>query len=232
MRQARHEFGDDVMLVTSRVASPEFRYLGDFEVVFAVDESETGPKAANLPQPQPETAFGEMFRMASAVPPVGDSGEGAIAGIHALLVDMGLEPATTDAMIGLIRSCSSRSMTQSILTSVAQDPVQLAPENESADRHQPLLARKAAEDVPLSPEAEENAIPSSPVPTLTSDKHANDMTVDQRLAGLEARLGIRRGDGVRPTGGDGGRDLAGNSEAEASMPAAFGICGTLRRSAS
>ena len=108
MRQARHEFGDDVLLVTSRIASPEFRYLGDFEVVFAVDEDEAEPKAATPPQPEPpDTAFGEMFRTACAVPPAGDARYAAIVRVRALLADMGLEPAIAEALIGLIRSCVS-----------------------------------------------------------------------------------------------------------------------------
>ena len=35
---ARKEFGDDVTLVTSHTAALESRHLGDYEVVFAVDE--------------------------------------------------------------------------------------------------------------------------------------------------------------------------------------------------
>ena len=109
MRQARHEFGDEVMLVTSRIASPEFRYLGDFEIVFAIDDNETGPKA-NPPQSEPPpTASGEMFRLASALPPAGDARDAAIVRIQALLSDIGLDPAITEAVIGLIRSCPLRS---------------------------------------------------------------------------------------------------------------------------
>jgi hypothetical protein len=67
MRQARNEFGDDVMLVTSRIASPEFRYLGDYEVVFAVDGSEpapeTQPETHDNSRPKPlVSAFSEFMR--------------------------------------------------------------------------------------------------------------------------------------------------------------------------
>jgi hypothetical protein len=123
MRQARHEFGDDVMLVTSRIASPEFRYLGDFEIVFAVDENETGPKATPPQSEPPPTAPAEMFRLASAVPPAEDARDAAIVRIHALLSDMGLEPAIAEAVIGLIRSCPLCSAAPLTLTIAAHDPI-------------------------------------------------------------------------------------------------------------
>src|SRR5580658_9221439 len=109
MRQARHEFGEDVMLVTSRIASPEFRYLGDFEVVFAVDDNETGPKAENPPRPgQPATVFETLYRqqLASAVVPVKGAREAAVGVIYSLLADLGLESAVAESLVALIRSCS------------------------------------------------------------------------------------------------------------------------------
>ena len=40
---ARKEFGDEVTLVTSHAAALESRHLGDYEVVFAVEESVEQP---------------------------------------------------------------------------------------------------------------------------------------------------------------------------------------------
>src|ERR1700684_1665944 len=60
MRQARDEFGDDVMLVTSRVTDPALRHLGEYEVVLAVDGEEHDMKAL-VPAPV-VTGFEQMLR--------------------------------------------------------------------------------------------------------------------------------------------------------------------------
>ena len=108
MRQARHEFGESVMLVTSRVASPGFRYLGHFEVVFAVDDNETGPKAENPPQPDQPAIFEDLYRhqLTSAAVPVGGIPEASLGAIYSLLLDLGLELAVAESLVALIRSCS------------------------------------------------------------------------------------------------------------------------------
>jgi hypothetical protein len=106
MRQARDEFGDDVMLVTSRIASPEFRHLGDYEVVFATDERETAPEPTNLPVAPVSAGFGQIFRQQlgplKLYPENG--AETSIDTIHSSLVDIGLPPALTEALTALIRS--------------------------------------------------------------------------------------------------------------------------------
>jgi hypothetical protein len=50
---ARKEYGDDVTLVTSHTAPLESRHLGDYEVVFAVDET---PLLVPLPAPKKNSA--------------------------------------------------------------------------------------------------------------------------------------------------------------------------------
>jgi hypothetical protein len=107
MRQARHELGDDVILVTSRVASPELRHLGDFEVVCAGDEQETEPKQGNLAEPA-AGEFEQIFRqqLAQEKLHVEGAGEAGIAIIRWSLVDIGLEAALADALIVLVRFCA------------------------------------------------------------------------------------------------------------------------------
>ena len=215
MRQARHEFGDDVMLVTSRIASPEFRYLGDFEVVFAVDESEKGPKAGDAPQPEgPATAFGEMFRLASVVPPAPDVREGAIGRINALLVDVGLEPATTDAMIGLIRSCVLRSTTQPPLTGAAHCAVPSLPGNESVVGYGPVSGVESAADNPPP----SDRMPLGPEPATAVPESAAYQPADSRPAPYAGPPPPLRASGVPRQSGF------------ALMLAAFGLYGSIRRS--
>lgn len=105
MRQARYEFGDDVILVSSRIASPESRHLGDFEVVCSADEPQTAPKEVDTAAAK---GFEQLFRRQLA--PAGlrvDAARGAgIAVIRSSLIDIGLEPALTEALIALIRACA------------------------------------------------------------------------------------------------------------------------------
>jgi flagellar biosynthesis protein FlhF len=50
--QARHELGDEAMLVKTRRAMPEARHLGEYEVIFAADLPEAADGAPATPQPQ------------------------------------------------------------------------------------------------------------------------------------------------------------------------------------
>jgi flagellar biosynthesis protein FlhF len=68
MSQARHELGEDAMLVNSRKASVETRHLGTYEVVFASDmppgAPEEGPAAASPPLPEPNDRLArQMFEL-------------------------------------------------------------------------------------------------------------------------------------------------------------------------
>ena len=69
---ARKEFGDDVTLVTSHAASLESRHLGDYEVVFAVEEvsdqaaSDASPVRGRL---QPPKVFQDLLQEAIVAKP-------------------------------------------------------------------------------------------------------------------------------------------------------------------
>jgi flagellar biosynthesis protein FlhF len=51
IRLARQELGEDAMLMSSRKALPEARYLGEYEIVFAVDDAALQPAVKAAPGP-------------------------------------------------------------------------------------------------------------------------------------------------------------------------------------
>lgn len=55
MALARHELGPDAMLVQSRRAAPEARYLGDYEVVFAAAPEDQSAPVEESRTPEPRT---------------------------------------------------------------------------------------------------------------------------------------------------------------------------------
>src|SRR5579884_3265125 len=57
---ARKEYGDDVTLVTSHTAPLESRHLGDYEVVFAVDET-----PLLVPPPAPKKNSTQVIKAAA-----------------------------------------------------------------------------------------------------------------------------------------------------------------------
>lgn len=106
MRQARDEFGDEVMLVTSRVTDPEIRHLGEYEVVLAVNGEEHETKR---PIPAPAaTGFEQILR--EQFPPARISGhpgrEAAVEAVRSSLIDIGLEPQTMEALLAAIKHCA------------------------------------------------------------------------------------------------------------------------------
>lgn len=66
MQEARTEMGADAVLVTTRTAAPEARYLGEYEVVFAADFPESAapspaaPKTARTASAEPTAALNEL----------------------------------------------------------------------------------------------------------------------------------------------------------------------------
>lgn len=126
---ARHEFGDDVTLVTSHIASPESRHLGEYEVVFAIENaSERTPSVADAepaaptkqrktseisdvqalaPKAVPETrfsAFQEQLLQAVA-PPAREDAAQKLANVRASLIELGIDAATTRAVMALLEQC-------------------------------------------------------------------------------------------------------------------------------
>jgi hypothetical protein len=124
---ARKEFGDDVTLVTSHTASLESRHLGDYEVVFAVEEpaeaeisktvaqvikAEPKPVAAVAPtpveepviaEPAPTPAFAEIFQEAAATPLSTEQHvPEKLEQVETLLVEMGIDGSMVRALMTMI----------------------------------------------------------------------------------------------------------------------------------
>jgi hypothetical protein len=116
---ARHEFGDHVTLVTSHVAAPDARHLGEYEVVFAVEETADAAAlegAAETPEqpkidPAPEsavvpaakfTAFQEVLLEAVAKKPAGRDVLKQIGSVRLTLIELGIEPPMVRALMTLV----------------------------------------------------------------------------------------------------------------------------------
>ncbi len=63
MQKARAELGPDAMLVTSRRSGPEYRHLGEYEVVFALV-----PDSANPPTPERRETVAQIAAPAPPIP--------------------------------------------------------------------------------------------------------------------------------------------------------------------
>lgn len=115
---ARREFGDGVTLVTSHVAAPDSRHLGEYEVVFAIDDENQTPVApvkapvAEPPQevkaPRPSfTEFQQALIQAVAhQAPVEDS-RAKLQQVRQLLAELGIEDAVVAALMTLVEQMSN-----------------------------------------------------------------------------------------------------------------------------
>lgn len=126
---ARKEFGDEVTLVTSHTAALESRHLGDYEVVFAVDEPTAQPEPAQIikasaavappppPPPMPvlaepvaetvstsdQSSFDAVLGQAIATPFSTEEGIPAkLECVRTLLLEMGIDGAMTKALMTMI----------------------------------------------------------------------------------------------------------------------------------
>lgn len=122
---ARREFGDEVTLVTSHIASADARHLGEYEVVFAVDEEEPAPEVnvevetqtESEPGAEPEpgtaepaakdlapkfTEFQEALLGAVAKKPAPRNVLEQIDSVRFTLIELGIEPAMVRALMTLV----------------------------------------------------------------------------------------------------------------------------------
>lgn len=149
---ARREFGDGVTLVTSHIAPPDARHLGEYEVVFAVEDE---PVAATVEPPvaaAPEaakikpafTGFQEALIAAVAeqrteAPP---SVESKLEQVERLLAEIGIAEPTVAALMTIISQASSTERPAGPARVQAPEP---APRPTSA------LTRKALPPAPAAP---------------------------------------------------------------------------------
>jgi len=118
---ARKELGDDVTLVTSHASALELRHLGEYEVVFAVDEAvqseslagATAPLEKTIPpmpvaEPAPATAqhakaFQDLLEEASvAKPSTHESLPEKLDHLHSCFSEIGLEPRMVRALMTMV----------------------------------------------------------------------------------------------------------------------------------
>ncbi len=126
MELAREELGPDTMIVYSRKADKDKRHLGEYEVVFAVDQGETTAKPADTPPALAADASSEapestpswvrfsvevaelrrqMERITGAINRVGTSSGpmGAeLSDVCAELIEQGIEPDLARELIGAV----------------------------------------------------------------------------------------------------------------------------------
>jgi flagellar biosynthesis GTPase FlhF len=112
---ARKEFGDEVTLVTSHTAALESRHLGDYEVVFAVEEpaeiektSTQIIKAGQSDQSHERSdwsapTFTEVLEATIAVPLSTEQNlPGKLSQVETLLVEMGIDGPMVRALMTMI----------------------------------------------------------------------------------------------------------------------------------
>lgn len=106
---ARKEFGNAVTLVTSHIAAHENRALGEYEVVFAIEEQAVPSSAATvIPQEQTTeptqfTAFQDLLLQAVSAPPSTQNRvPEKLADIRGALIELGMQPAPVIQVMSLI----------------------------------------------------------------------------------------------------------------------------------
>ncbi len=111
---ARKEFGEDVTLVTSHVASLDNRHLGEYEVVFAIEEAIVQPEPVAetivepIAKPIAEAAppvFHQLLQQAIEAPPAPDRDPATrLEDIHSSLVALGLEAALVRSFMTMLKA--------------------------------------------------------------------------------------------------------------------------------
>lgn len=117
---ARREFGDGVTLVTSHAAAPDSRHLGEYEVVFAIEDEEPKPApepiAPSAPAEQPAAEFTEfqqaLMQAVVQQKPVALGESEKLEQIRELLLDLQLDPAMLSAVMTIIQqACGNKTET-------------------------------------------------------------------------------------------------------------------------
>lgn len=104
---ARKEFGDGVTLVTSHVASLDNRHLGEYEVVFAIEEV-IKEEVAIEEKPVLEAhapVFTQLFQQAVQAPsPMHENLDGKLEHIHSSLIALGLDAALIRSFMTMLKA--------------------------------------------------------------------------------------------------------------------------------
>ncbi len=133
---ARKEFGDGVTLVTSHVASLDNRHLGEYEVVFAIEEvaaAETPapePVSALTPAPaiesviEPAPVFDDLLRQAIFAPaPMHRDLPEKLEQIHSSLVALGLDASLVRSFMTMLKAVLPATSAASETPAGGNDPM-------------------------------------------------------------------------------------------------------------
>ena len=110
---ARKEFGDDVTLVTSHASSLETRHLGEYEVVFAIEDPanlivETAPAddGSAAPQPESKSVFRDLLQDAVSAPASTHANvPEKLEQIRTSFIELGIEPSMVRALMAMVERC-------------------------------------------------------------------------------------------------------------------------------
>ena len=105
---ARKEFGEGVTLVTSHVAAAESRELGEYEVVFAIDESPDSSvvEPDSLVPDKPRNNFQSVLQEAITTPASPELNlPEKLDQLRSLFVEIGIEPLMVRALMTMVERC-------------------------------------------------------------------------------------------------------------------------------
>lgn len=179
---ARKEFGDDVTLVTSHVASLDNRHLGEYEVVFAIEE--VIPTPAPEPEAKPEAVaeapapgFRELLQEAIQTPPSTHQGiEEKLEQIHSSLIALGLEASLVRSFMTMLKAvvpavpAAPAPEEQEVVTAVepmALAVVMEAEEEEPAPKPKITLIKSEAQPLKSEPAPAAPPVAAAPRPFLS-----------------------------------------------------------------
>jgi hypothetical protein len=162
---ARKEFGDNITLVTSHVASLDNRHLGEYEVVFAIEEATPQQEAAETIPETPAPVFTQLFQEAVEAPSaIHQNVEEKLDNIHSSLVSLGVEAAVVRSFMTMLKAVlpttpAAITLTP-ITTSAAPPPMPVITAPEPAP--EPISA--ALEHKPAAPKPKITVIKPEPQP--------------------------------------------------------------------
>jgi len=138
MAQAREELGPEAMLVNSRKAPPEARHLGEYEVVFAVENMPGLAEGAAAPAPAPAVAAGGRLALDVA------SLKNELEGMRRALVRSAFAPARWNGVSATASDAYAALAAQEVLPRLAREIVEAA---EARVARMPALLARAGESV-------------------------------------------------------------------------------------
>jgi hypothetical protein len=165
---ARKEFGDGVTLVTSHVASLDNRHLGEYEVVFAIEE--TVQEVVETPATEPTPVFTQLFQQAVEAPPaLPQKADEKLENIHSSLVSLGLEAAVVRSFMTMLKAVLPTTPAAITLTPITTLPAP-APINTIPATPIPTVATPAP--IVPAPTSTLAQIPTTfPIPGMSTQSH-------------------------------------------------------------